>query len=415
VLRPYNLIFVLALVGLASAGMFLHDHATHRADRRDEAGPYLATLKAKLLAQPWPDDPQQIANIGAALTKATLDADGTRLRSIHANARMHALLGEAPQAHASVGDALQWLQQATAGRKGTRFGPEFELLWDRVLAKSLIFEPGTAEPTWPSWMPKDADPSRYHYDPAGAWIANKRVDYGALPIIFPLRVTNRSGMALAQIDGAVAFYYEEAQRAKMPRPGAMFRCPIAIGELVADASAVVACAFAFPGGEKDQLGSAQQVLDHVRSGRLKTYVEAQRSPDCPVWHLPNADRPALEDEFNEYHRLQETDALRTKRESDMDWLLLQWVYEVGFVTLGYALGGWLNVLGLRLRLLPSFGGFALAVVAVFAAAMIWGGSGYGPLAFAVVGLYVVGGIAIGLIFGRWLAPLNWRRGVPQKN
>jgi hypothetical protein len=70
--------------------------------------------------------------------------------------------------------------------------------------------------------------------------------------------------------------------------------------------------------------------------------------------------------------------------------------------------GLFDAFDLRPHLPQTVGGIAIALVAVVAAAGIWGGSGYGPLVFGIIGFYGVAGLAVGFLLGRWLAPLHWQ-------
>jgi hypothetical protein len=407
VLRPYGLVFVLLLVGLAAGGTLLRMHSADPAERHGEAGPYLATVKAKLLAEPWPEDSQQIANLGAALATVSGSDDFELLHSIHANARMHALLGDPAPPQRSVGDSLQLFRQGSADRKRQQYDPERELLWDRVLNKALTLEAGTAERDWPGWMRADRRPDEFHYNPVGAWVANKRTN-GYQSILFPVRITNRGAVTLAPIDGTASFFFEELQRPEMQRPGAAISCPIDIPELAPGASRLAPCDFFYPSWEKNAVDRGLQLVELARSGRLKTHFEARKAPGDPLWKLPRANRPALEAELREYHRLQERDRLRVARERAIDDLILQCVIAIGLVVAGYMAAGLFDAFDLRPHLPQTMGGIAVALVAVVAAAGIWGGSGYGPLVFGIIGLYGVAGLAVGFLLGRWLAPLHWQ-------
>ena len=406
-LRPYGLVFVLLLVSLAAGGTLLRMHSADPAERHGEAAPYLAAVKAKLLAEPWPEDPQQIANLGGVLTSVSGGYDVELLNSIHANARMHAFLGDPAPPQRSVGDTLQGFQHRSADRKRQQYDPERELLWDRVLNKALTLEPGTAEKDWPDWMRSDLRPEEFHYSPVGAWVANSRTN-GYQSILFPVRITNRGEVTLAPIDGTASFYFEDLQRPEMQRPGTAISCPIDIPELAPGASRIAPCSFFYPSWEKNAVDRGLHLLELARSGRLKTHFEASKPPGNPLWKLPKVSQPALEAELREYLRLQEHDRLQVARERARDDVILQCVFAIGLVITGYILAGLLDAFDWRPHLLQAVGGHAIALVAVVVGAGIWGGSGYGPLAFAIIGFYGVAALAVGFFLGRWLAPLHWR-------
>lgn len=408
-LRPYGLVFVLLLVSLAAGGTLRRIHASDPAERHGEADPYLATVKARLLAEPWPDDPQQIANLGATLASLFGGYDSQLMYSIHANARMHALLGDPAPPRRSVGDSLQRFRQGPADHKRQQYDPERELLWDRFMNKALTLEPGVAGKDWPDWMRKDLRPDEFHYHPIGAWVANKRTN-GYQTILFPVRITNRGTVTLSPIDGMASFYFEELQRPEMQRPGAAISCPIDIPELAPGASRIAACDFFYPSWEKNAVDRGLHLFELARSGQLKTHFEARKPPGDPLWKLPTASPPALEAELREYRRLQERDRLQVLRERARDSQMLEGVIAIGLVIAGYMAAGLFDACHWRPRLPQTVAGFAIALVGVVTAAGIWGGSGYGPLAFGLIGFYGVAALAVGYFLGRWLAPLHWRRG-----
>jgi hypothetical protein len=100
--------------------------------------------------------------------------------------------------------------------------------------------------------------------------------------------------------------------------------------------------------------------------------------------------------------------MRVARERALDDLILQCVIAIGVVIAGYMVAGLFYAFDLRAHLPQTMGGIAVVLGAVVAAAGIWGGSGYGPLAFGVIGFYGVAGLAVGFLLGRWLAPLHWQ-------
>ncbi len=401
-LRPYGTGLVLLLCAMAAAGLAQRTHVAPVAGAVGQAAPYLARVKTTVLALPWPEDAQALANLGAGLNAAPFDIDTERVAAVYGDSGMRAFVGEAQPRYESVGAALQRETPAVRAGNGAKVNP----LWDRVLAKALVLEVGTADSEWPMWMPPGARPGDYHLEAAGAWVANKRA-VGYQSIVFPLRVTNRSDVALTAIDGAAAFFFAAQQQPHTVRPSAAIRCPIALDALAPGASAVIGCAFVYPSFAKNAVELGLGLVAAARAGELTAQIEAARAPQSPRWMLPPPTQPLLQAELQRYQALQGLDRRQAMQARALEEGLFELVVALGLVLVGYAVAGVLDAYELRPGWRSGVGGLGLGAVAVVVAAGVWGGGGYGPLAIAIVGFYALGAVLVGLVLGLWLAPRHW--------
>jgi len=407
-LRPYGVVCVLLLLALGVSGVLLRQHRTHPVAGQAQAPAELAQVEQALLAQPWPGDPQEVANLAAALAMMPGPYESSLAADVHSGLQIHRLLADPPPAAPTVGALLADHQRGRAGEPPGFAPPEREGLWDRLLAVTLTATPGTADATWGAWMPRSAHAHDYHFDPVGAWVANQRTG-GYQSIVFPLKVRNRGPIDLDAMTVTASFFDPQQQAAGIQRPHAKFACPLALPALVSDTEVVVACSFVYPSFAKDAVAHGLQWLAAARTGQLQPYLAADTAPGDPAWKLPPPDRAAVERHFATFRRLQDQDRQREKAAGEREAGLLALAAGLGLAFLGYLVAGALTAADRRPGLFATLGGFGVPLAAIVVFAVYFGEGGLGPLAILFVGGYGFGAFLAGYVLGYALAPLRWPR------
>jgi hypothetical protein len=406
VLRPYGVVCVLLLLAIGVSGVLLRQHSTNPSARQAQAPAELAQVERALLAQPWPGDPQEVANLAAALAMTPGPYDASLLVGVNNGLQIHRLLDDPPPAAATVGALLAAYQQGRAGEPPGFAPPEREGLWDRLLAVTLTATPGTADATWGAWLPRSARAHDYHFDPAGAWVANQRTG-GYQAIVFPLTVRNRGPIGLDAMTVTASFLDPQQQAAGIQRPHAKFTCPLALPALASGTEAVVACSFVYPSFAKDAVAHGLQWLAAARTGQLQPYLAADTAPGDPAWKLPPPDRAAVDRHFATFRHLQDQDRQREKAAGELEGGLLALMAGLGLALLGCLVAGALTAGDRRPGPFATLGGFSVPLAAIVVFAVYFGEGGLGPLAILFVGGYGFGAFLAGYVLGYALAPLRW--------
>lgn len=409
-IRPYWIGLGLLVAGLVATSAALRHERAAAAAASVIAGPFRAQLEEQILAAPWPSDPREIAALGAALDQVSVAHGSWQLEQAYSEQQLHRLAQDSATPFATVRDALRGRDVRAPKRHASRDRLQPDLSWDRALSQALVIEPGAAEPTWPVWAPASIDGRQFRYDSAGAWVAvDGKGRFGMRPVLFPLRVTNRSAIELGEVDARVKFYYPEAERSEGKRPIGIGSCTVRIDSLLPSAATLVGCLYEFPTHVADSAQRELAVLAAIRSGRIQIYLEVDAAPDRPLWRLPTAAVPAMGTRLAQYRELQELDRSNAKHAADRAGTLYQARACLGAFAAGYLLLGALAGLGVW----PGLGRTLLGVVAAYAltlvGAMLSGAEGYGPLVYAAIGFYLVSAAALGALLGRVLAAGSWRR------